>query len=222
MDKISLLLCFGALLLLALPMLFFPLRQLKHWLFLFIASTTLAVHLAYQHWGGWETWQKIVQNHQSQKHIQHLLKSSAGAEKVINNLKERLDDNPNDAQGWYLLGRLYASQEHWVLAEKAYKEAYQLKPEDETITVSYIQSLWEINKQQCNERIRSLFKEVLQKNPNQADSLAILAIDAYQNADYQTALDYWRHLLQLLPSQSEEVEVITKAILETKKHLISR
>lgn len=219
MDKISLLTSFFVLLMLAITLLLYPLRKSKQWLFLLTVFISVGVTAAYQHWGGWTILQDVVKQQKAQKQIQQVLKTPSGAKEVIKNLKERLKDRPNNAQGWYLLGRVYASQAKWVLAKKAYKKAYQLKPEDETIEVNYIQSLWEINERQCNQKIRALFEKLLQKNPVQGDSLAILALDAFQREDYHMALEYWQRLLKILPNGAEEAEVISQAILDTNKRL---
>jgi cytochrome c-type biogenesis protein CcmH len=200
---------------LALPLVFYPLRLLKKNMFFLTAIIMLAMGLAYWHWGAGDKWLEHLQKEDKQKKIQALLQTIKSPEQLLEKLKISLQNNPDKVRGWYLLGRLYASQGQWLLAKEAYKKAYNLHP-DETITVNYAQSLWQVNQQQFNPLIRRLFRNLLRKNPNQPDALAMLAMDAFGQQNYAQAIAYWQQLLQLAPEQSAEAQVIRKAIAKAQ------
>ncbi len=138
---------------------------------------------------------------------------------LIERLKARLESEPESARGWYLLGRLYASQGQWTSARDAFQRSYELNPEDMSATINYAQSLWQLNQQHFNDQVRNLFKTVLKKNPDEPEALAMLAMDAFMNHDYPSAIDYWQHLLKLAPEQSEEARMIRKAIAKAQEKL---
>lgn len=204
---------------LALPLVLYPLRKSRLQMLMFIPVLILALSFAYWQWGAWPAWQLYVKNEAKQKQIQAVLQTIKSPAELIDRLKARLKENPESARGWYLLGRLYASQDSWTEARDAFFKAHRLELENESATINYAQSLWQLNQQQFNEQIRDLFKEVLQKHPNQPDALAMLAMDAFTGHDYQLAIDYWQHLLKLAPQQSEEAEIIRKAIAKAEQPL---
>lgn len=204
---------------LALLMALYPLRKSKGVYYLLIPLLTGGISLGYWHWGSWSEWRDYLNHKETQKRVEAVLQTIKGPEELIARMKARLNENPASARGWYLLGRLYASQNHWSLARDAFLKAHQLDPEDEGATVNYGQSLWQVNNQQFNEQIRTLFKVLLQKNPDQADALSMLAMDAFASHDYQKAITYWQQILKLLPSQSEEAAIIRKAIAKAQQAL---
>ncbi len=207
------------LLIVALMAALIPLRRSKSMMILLTPILFCFVSFAYWKWGAWPDWQAHVQRLQKQDQVQAMLRSHT-PEELIDRLSERLKKTPNSAQGWYLLGRLQASQHHWRKAYDAYAMAHQLKPENETITVNYAQTLWQLNHQTVDSVVRSLFQAVLKKNQDQPDALAMLAMDAYQGHAYQQAINYWERLLGSAPAQSEEAQFIRKAIAKAQQRLM--
>lgn len=221
MNKWWLVTCFFLLISLALPAAFYPLRKSKKVAYLLMPLMIFAAALAYWHWGAMGEWQRFLNRQENQKKIQAVFQTIKSPTQIIERLKARLQEQPNSARGWYLLGRLYASQEQWTQARDAFIKAHQLNADDEATTINYAQSLWQLNHQQFNEPVRKIFKEVLQKNPNQPDALAMLAMDAYMAHNYQLAIDYWQQLLKLAPQQSQEAQMIRKAIAKAQSELPS-
>jgi len=218
MNEWWLLICFLILLLLALSVAIYPLRKSRMALFLTPVLIVL-VGLSYWHWGAWPEWVNHLEANDKQQRIQTMLKSIRDPAELIAKLKSTLRKQPNSARGWYLLGRLYVSQNQWQQANKAFERAYTLQPDDEQITVNYAQNLWQLNHQTFDNTSRVLLNSVLQRNANQPDALAMLAMDAYQLHHYQQAIDYWQRLLKLASPQSEEAQAIRKAIAKAQHAL---
>lgn len=180
-------------------------------LLIFIFAT-----LGYYSWGSFPLWQEYVLRQASQEQAQAMLKSIKSPQELIEKLRAKLDDTPKSAKGWYLLGRLYAGQDELQSAVDAFAKAYQFDPDNEQYTVNYAHSLWQWNHHQFTEQITGLFRNLLKKNPNQPDALAMLAMDAYVRHADEEAIDYWQHLLKIVPQQSEEAETIRKAIVKAE------
>lgn len=219
MNESWLLISFIVLGLLALPLVLYPLRRTKLAILMMLPLMIVFLSFAYGRWGAWSEWQKYTHREAKQKQVEAVLQTIKSPAELIDRLKARLNENPESVRGWYLLGRLYASQNEWLQARDAFFKAHQLKPGDEVATVNYAQSLWQLNQQQFNGQIRDLFKSLLQKNPNQPDALAMLAMDAYASHDYKQAIDYWQQLLKLAPKQSDEAQMISKAIAKAQQQL---
>ena len=214
----SVLLCmfalfFGVALLLAL----YPLKNVRI-LQLVIASIFLGVAgFGYWHWGSWESFRQQEQKKSRERQVDAVLKSISGPDELIAKLKERLQGQPKSAKGWYLLGRLYASQGAWEKAKAAFAIASELEPGSEKYRLNYAESMWQLNHQVFNDAIRAVFFSVLKSNPKQPDALAMLAMDAFLSKAYSQAIAYWERLLVLVPKDSEDALAIRKAIAKAQQ-----
>ena len=173
----------------------------------------------YYHWGGFSALQQFNKQQESKRLADIMLKSLNSTDELIDKLRAKLDDTPKSAKGWFLLGRLYSSQNQGAQALKAYAKAYHFKPEEEEFAVNYAHSLWQINKRQFTPEIKALFSTLLTKNPKQPDALSMLAMDAFVNHAYEEAIGYWQRLLVLAPEQSKEAKAIRKAIAKAQSEL---
>ncbi len=191
----------------------------------FIASLLLApvifllAFTGYFYWGSFGGWQEYVKHLKTQEQAKKMLASVKSPHELIDKLRAKLDDNPKSAKGWYLLGRLYSSQNDKQSAVNAFAKAYQFYPDDEQYAVNYAHSLWVLNNQQFTEQITEIFSRLLKNNPNQPDALAMLAMDAFVSHAYEDAVSYWQRLLKLAPEQSEEAQAIRKAIVKAEEHI---
>jgi len=216
MTELTLLIAFGILTLIALTMATYPLRlSLLKTIFLVLLFLGLIIG-AYWYWGSWTQWSQFLIVKAKQEQVQAVLKSVKNPQELIDKLKLRLERDPHSAQGWYLLGRLYASQGEWSLAVSAYEKAHDLKPSNDQITVNYAQSLWQSNGRHFNVKVLGLFQALIAKDPKQPDALAMLAIHAFERKDYSKAINYWRRLIILVPPESEDAEAIRQAIINAK------
>jgi cytochrome c-type biogenesis protein CcmH/NrfG len=60
-----------------------------------------------------------------------------GLEGVVTKVQKRVQSMPNDAQGWFILGKLYFIQKDYTKAKAALKKAHALLPHDDNITQYY-------------------------------------------------------------------------------------
>ncbi|CDZ78922.1 Cytochrome c-type biogenesis protein CcmH precursor [Legionella massiliensis] len=205
--------------LLALTLALYPLRRSKLLICLLSPILIIALSIAYWRWGSWVDWQRYVHDQANKQQIEAVLQTIKSPAELIDRMKARLTQDPKSVRGWYLLGRLYASQGQWTEAGDAFYTAYQLKPEDAQIAVNYAQSLVQLNQEKFNESIRDLLKKVLEREPNQPDAMAMLAMDAYSSANYPQAIAYWQQLLKIAPARSEEAQMLRKAIAKAQQQL---
>ncbi len=215
----------GALILLALSasaLIIYPLRLNFKFSFLLMPFIMVLVFAGYFSWGSFAQWQNYIHQKNSEALAQNMLKSIKSPQELIDKLKAKLTDGPESAKGWYLLGRLYASQNDDQNATQAFAKAYHFKPQEEQFAVNYAHSLWQLNHHQFNSEIIQIFSTLLKNNPKQPDALAMLAMKAFMGHDYEEAIGYWQRLLQLAPEQSEEALAIRKAIAKAQERMSLR
>lgn len=186
---------------------------------LWVPVVFVAAFIGYLFWGSFGEWQQFIHLRESQKQAQKMLQSIKSPQELTQKLRAKLDDTPKSAKGWYLLGRLYSSQDDKENALHAFAKAYHFNPDDEQYAVNYAHSLWVNSNQQFTEQITEIFARILKNNPNQPDALAMLAMDAFVSHAYEDAISYWQRLLKIAPEQSEEAQAIRKAIAKAEAQI---
>lgn len=218
MNEALLVGCFCLLGCVALAGFIHPLQKKFHKIFLIIIPLLIVgMGAAYWHWGAGPAWLAFTQEEIKRTEAKALLAKLKSPDELAEKLRAKLDNRPESARGWYLLGRIYVSQDQWEKARDAFATAHHLNPDDEQTTINYANALWQLNHQAFNDEVKDLFNKLLEKNPKQPDALAMLAMDAYQNKAYSQAEMYWRRLLTLVPDTSDEAKALRKAIAKVQQ-----
>lgn len=197
----------------------YPLRRHKLICLLTIPFIFILTSTGYFMWGGFPQWQEYLQQQDKKILAQKMLESIKSPDELIDKLRAKLDDSPKSAKGWYLLGRIYMSQNAHLQAVSAFAKAHELEPANEQFTVNYAYSLWQANKRSFTPDVVSLFTAVERANPQQPDALSMLAMNAFTSRAYKEAIVYWQRLLPLAPAQSDESLAIRKAIAKAEEQL---
>jgi len=133
---------------------------------------------------------------------------------MVANLATKLKSNPDDAQGWVMLGRSYAVLGQGDKAADAYEHARQLKPDDPSIALAEAAALLTGRKidDPVPARAVELLKTVTAKQPDQPLALWFLGLAAAQQRDFVQARDDWHHLLRVMPADAPERDTVNAAL----------
>lgn len=117
-------------------------------------------------------------------------------------LRSKLADEPEDAVGWLLLGRLYGGlQQGNQQAKLAFEKSLEIDPDRPGSLVSYAQMLLADNTSDADQRALELVRKALRVAPDEPDALGLLAIAAERVGDTQLAIQTWKQLqAQLEPA----------------------
>src|SRR5262249_54488200 len=138
-------------------------------------------------------------------------------EQAIAGLQEKLKQNPNDVEGWALLGRAYEATERFNEARDAMKKAYDLAPDDPDVTVAYAEVLALSSPERRIEgEPRTLIENVLKKTPGHQRGLWLLGISEYQQKKYDSAIAYWNKLIAVLPPNAPTIKSIKAEIAKAE------
>lgn len=131
-------------------------------------------------------------------------------------LAKRLQSNPNDVQGWIMLGRSYTSMERFGEAAGAYAKATELKPDDADLLADYAFVSAMANGQQLAGQPLQLINRALKLDPENIKALELAGSAAFQAKDYTTAIEYWERALKRVGPDSEVTRAIQSRIDEAK------
>lgn len=130
----------------------------------------------------------------------------------VASLAQRLEQNPNDFQGWTMLGRSYVTLEKYREASDAYAKASVLRPNDPDLMADYAFTLAMANDRRFEGQPNELIKKALKLDPENPKVLELAGSAAFAAKDYQQAVNYWQKLLDKTPPGSELAQSISERI----------
>lgn len=138
-------------------------------------------------------------------------------EKAIALLAERLQKQPDDVEGWALLGRAYQAMNRVADSLEAFRRAHELDKDNPTLAVEYAQAL-ALSKpgQRIEGEPRTLLEGVLAADPNNQRALWLVGIGDYQAGRYDAAIARWNTLLPLLQPGSEVARSVQAQIADAQ------
>jgi cytochrome c-type biogenesis protein CcmH len=127
---------------------------------------------------------------------------------MVQKLADRLQRQPDDAQGWAMLGRSYAVMQRYADAARAYGEANARSPEpDAEWLTGEGEALALSRDRDLLGRPQQLFERALQLEPDYAKALWYAGLAAQEAGDSARAGELWMRLSHSpeLPAQMREV-----------------
>lgn len=119
---------------------------------------------------------------------------------AIAGLREKLADNPDNPQGWIMLGRTYMSMGNYAGAVEAYEKASELESaQNPQALVGLGEALLANANGMWDGRMASLFENALALDPNNPQALFYGGIASSNRGDTDLAADRWERLLGLNP-----------------------
>lgn len=139
---------------------------------------------------------------------QHQL-SGAQIEGMVNQLAQRLREEPGDAQGWAMLARSYSALERHADAAAAYARAIELASDVAALRSDYADVLASLNGGSLEGTPMVQIRQALKLDPDDPKGLALAASAAAERGDKLAAIGYWEHLQRLLPADSQTAARVT-------------
>ena len=121
-------------------------------------------------------------------------------DELLDKLKAKLAENPNDVNGWLLLGRSYSSLQKYALAVDAFQNAYDKSGgENVEAMIGLGEALAMTDEASLGGRAGQLFDAALERAPNHPKALWYGSIAALQAGDLRKGRDRLQVLLAQNP-----------------------
>ncbi|MFD2180222.1 c-type cytochrome biogenesis protein CcmI [Veronia pacifica] len=134
-------------------------------------------------------------------------------------LRTKLQQSPDDATGWLLLGRLGLSNRDMTTALGAMEKAYKLKPNDMTMKLGYAQAMLYTGDETYVSQSRKILREVIGQDHTNTQAYSLLAFEAFGRGAFDEAIDAWSAMKAFLPANDSRHKMLDMSIAQAKARL---
>lgn len=138
----------------------------------------------------------------------------ANISSVLENLTARLREQPDDVEGWLMLGRTYAIMRRFTDAKSAYERVMALSPDNAEYITDYADIVAMVNDGSLIGKPEELINKALRLDPGNPKALALAGTVEFEKKRYKQAAGYWEKLLALVPPGTQLEQSIRDSIAE--------
>ena len=143
--------------------------------------------------------------------------SQAQVAAMVEQVAERMKQNPNDADGWAMLARSYSMMQRNDDALAAYQKAIALGKDDAGLLVDYADTLAVKNQHSLQGEPMALITRALKLDPDHIKGLALAGADAFERKDFALAAKYWGRIQAVGPPDDALVQRVAASLQEARK-----
>ena len=138
--------------------------------------------------------------------------------KMAQTLAEKLQDKPDNLQGWVMLGRTYRTLENFDAALRAYDSALKLSDDDD-LKLERIEVIAMQRQGQFEGEPWNVIREVLQRDPQHFGALLTAGSASYAEGKFADALKYWEQARKPLDANNPDLQGLESAIATVRERL---
>jgi len=138
-------------------------------------------------------------------------------EELVARLEQRMQQTPDDAEGWTMLGRTYFATGQPDKAQAALAKAYELLPKEPEVLLAYAESIATNAGNDLQGRPAELISEALALDPDNATARWLSGMVAYQRGQFQSAAVAWKRVLAQLDPEGEDAAELRELIDEAEQ-----
>ena len=140
-------------------------------------------------------------------------------EEMVERLAARMQQEPDNAEGWVMLGRSYTTLKRFDDAAVAYAKAHRLVGDNAALLADYADALVMANGQGFTDQAGALLLKALETEPGNIKALWLAGHWKNQQGDYADAIRYWQRAAERLPPDGEDAPVIAQQIRQARARL---
>ena len=138
---------------------------------------------------------------------------------MVGRLAERLTENPDDIEGWLLLGRSYISMERFADALNTFAHARKIADGRVDVDIAYAEALILTGQMKVTDDAAAIFRAVRDKAPFDPKARYYLGLKKAQAGDVNGALQDWADLVAISPEEAPWVPVVRQQIARAAEDL---
>lgn len=136
---------------------------------------------------------------------------------MVEKLAARMQENPDDTNGWLMLARSYKMLGRYEEAVAAFGKVEKAVAEDPEQLASYAETLAMASGKGLSGKALELVNQALKLNPQHAHALFLAGMAAMERGDRSAAIGYWETLLSQVEPGSELDQMLRQGIEQMKQ-----
>jgi len=133
-------------------------------------------------------------------------------EEMLKRVKKRLKDNPEDAEGWFIMGRTFLSMRKIDEAVTAFQRTYDLVGDEPQVMFTLADALALQNKGSMAGEPIDLVRRGLEISPQNPNGLWMAGLAAEQRKEYKLAHTRWSEMLPLIADDAESSKEVRRLL----------
>lgn len=137
---------------------------------------------------------------------------------LLRRLEEAVKANPDDTEGWSLLGRIYMDMGRMEEAAEAMNELLRIRGPNARLLAQKAQALYFADGNNITSRVQELIDQAMEIDSNEPAIMSLLGMAAYQKQEWDDARRYWERALRRVQS-ADARQSLREGINEVREHL---
>jgi len=140
-------------------------------------------------------------------------------EELVINLAKRMENDPNNVEGWKMLGRSYISLGRIQEALQTYEKAIKLDQKDVDLLMGYATTMAMSRNNQFAGRPAEIINQAYQLEPQNTNVLWLKGNIHYQAGEFVQAVTFWEQVMAKLQPGSEESMTVAEYLKDARSKL---
>ena len=145
--------------------------------------------------------------------------TAATMEQLVTGLAAKLQQKPDNAEGWFMLGRSYMSMGRYPDAAEAFKRALNLLGDDPAVMLRYADALAMARGGQIAGEPFEYIKRALQLKPDDVTGLWLAGLGYEEQGQYEKAVQHWRKLEPMMQNDPTSLNEVRNLIARAEQKL---
>jgi cytochrome c-type biogenesis protein CcmH len=141
------------------------------------------------------------------------------SEAALIELEKKMEQQPEDPNGWFLLARSYSEMRRFPDAVRAYRKLVELVPYEAQLWANYADVTAMTQNQSLLGKPTIFLSKALELDGNNVLALMLSGQAAMERGDYVAAVTHWQKLADLLPPDYPDLQMIRDAIMQARASL---
>jgi cytochrome c-type biogenesis protein CcmH len=133
-------------------------------------------------------------------------------------LTRRLQDEPNQVDGWIMLARVQRAREQFDESDVAFRKALALS-KDDNLAIEHAEVLAQKNQGNFAGQPWAIIQRVLTVDPQHLNALLLAGSASYSELNYRSALRFWERAREVIEPVSPEAPELDRAIAQTREKM---
>ena len=133
-------------------------------------------------------------------------------------LTRRLQDEPNQVDGWIMLARVQRAREQFDESDVAFRKALALS-KDDNLAIEHAEVLAQKNQGNFAGQPWAIIQRVLTVDPQHLNALLLAGSASYSELNYRSALRFWERAREVVEPASPEAPELDRAIAQTREKM---